>query len=412
MTKKHYDWANGPAVIDAHSITKHSVLREYLIEYLVTLTQHFGKDRLSLSIIDGFCGGGVYTMDGQEILGSPFVLLDAVEHAKKLINLKRIKPVEFDIEYWFIDKDPRATAFLKQAFIDRGVQANHLHIVTSTFEEQADRLIEAVQKKTPKAGRSIFVLDQYGYSQVPIPKLHAIFSKLNKAEVLLTFHFDALARYATSNNLQAALDRLGAQNILEGHSIEQLKREHPKGWKAVLQNALYREITSKSGAKFHTPFYIRSSAGSGEFWLLHLSSHAKARDVMTGVHWSLQNQCVHYGQAGIIFKAGYVSAADSTYTKQVGFGFDEDAHALSIRALVNELPEIIEAKGSIEAHELFVGLCNDLVATEAIMVEALQELASGGVIQVSSADGKPRARSAKIDGKDLLSMNQKSFHFL
>jgi len=408
MTKKHYNWANGPAVIDEHSITKHSVLRAYLIEYLVTLTQHFGKDKLSLSIIDGFCGGGVYTMDGQEILGSPFVVLDAVEQAKKLINVSRIKPVEIDIEYWFIDKDSKATAFLKNAFVERGVHAHNFHIVTSTFEDQADRLIEAVKKKTPIAGRSIFILDQYGYSQVPLPKLHAIFSKLSKAEVLLTFHFDALARYASSDNLRNALSRLGAQNVLEGHSIERLKKEHPKGWKAFLQNALYREITSQSGALFHTPFYIRSDAGSGDFWLLHLSSHAKARDVMTGVHWGLQNQCVHYGQAGIIFKAGYVTAADTNYS----FGFDEDARALSIRALVNELPEIIRGKGSIEAHQLFVELCNDLVATEAIMAEALQELSSAGVIQVSTADGKPRARSANIDGKDLLSMNQASFHFL
>ena len=117
MAQSHYDWRNGPAEVDPHSVTKHEVLVGYLIRYFEQRTLNArGRERLRITLVDGFCGGGLYTLKGMgtEILGSPLRMLDAVREASVRVNAERIKPIDLDVRYIFIDKDARALSHLKQ----------------------------------------------------------------------------------------------------------------------------------------------------------------------------------------------------------------------------------------------------------------------------------------------------------
>lgn len=125
MAQNHYDWADGPAELDAHSLTKHEVLVGYLLRYFEQRTLNArGRERLRITLVDGFCGGGLYTIRGkqQEVLGSPLRMLAVVEEARILINLGRTKPIELDVQYVFIDKDVDPAAFVRgdadEAFFD------------------------------------------------------------------------------------------------------------------------------------------------------------------------------------------------------------------------------------------------------------------------------------------------------
>lgn len=88
MAKSHYDWKNGPAKLQQHSVAKHNLLRSYLSAYFPTLVSSPHQEELRLTIVDGFAGGGAYTHSttGELVLGSPFICLQAVKEAEARIN--------------------------------------------------------------------------------------------------------------------------------------------------------------------------------------------------------------------------------------------------------------------------------------------------------------------------------------
>jgi hypothetical protein len=58
----HYIWISGeePPILGQHSIAKHRILKEYLEKYIKILTVNLAQERLKLTLVDGFAGGGVY----------------------------------------------------------------------------------------------------------------------------------------------------------------------------------------------------------------------------------------------------------------------------------------------------------------------------------------------------------------
>ena len=110
MSKKHYDWDNGPAELKQHSVAKHELLRSYLAEYFPTLVSSPSQDELRLTIVDGFAGGGLYLHESSSelMLGSPFICLQAAEEAEARINANRVKKVAFNVDFVFVEQNPNA----------------------------------------------------------------------------------------------------------------------------------------------------------------------------------------------------------------------------------------------------------------------------------------------------------------
>ncbi len=113
MPGKEYAWKVGdpPPFIEAHSLTKHKVLEDYLYRCLHILTQHPMLTQFKLTLVDGFAGGGLYQQKGvSELqLGSPLQFLKTAEAALAHIPLERrergIKnDVEIQLHYYFVEK--------------------------------------------------------------------------------------------------------------------------------------------------------------------------------------------------------------------------------------------------------------------------------------------------------------------
>lgn len=405
MNHNHYNWSNGPAELKDHSKTKHELLSAYLFKYLLTLNKFVGKTEFRLTIVDGFSGGGLYENSGEIIPGSPLIALETVRAAASVINDGRSNAVKLDVDYWFVDSSSSACDFLKETLRQRNwLPSNDIRIVNSKFTLSLDAILTTIRRKSPISGRSIFVLDQYGYSEVPLEALRRIFRALPKAEIILTFHFDSLARYASDSNLRAIETTLGMDSLFGNASIKDIKRERPKTWRAYLQSLLYHRITRGAGAKYYTPFFIKSDTGGGDYWLLHLSMHSMARDVMTGVHWELANRFVHYGGAGIdMFHAGYITSADTRFCGQTGFSFDVDARSQSIEALTKQIPKLIDERPGISVAELYADVCNSMPATKAQLKDALSILSAHGEITVMSVQDtqRRRSRAARSNGNKI-----------
>jgi three-Cys-motif partner protein len=402
MAKRHYDWSDGPAEIDAHSQTKHEILVEYLIRYFEQRTLNArGRDLFRITLIDGFCGGGLYKLRGtqQIIHGSPLRILKAVEAAQKRVNIGRTKPLHLDVQYVFIDKNKPAVEHLRQLLKEEGYEPmldKSIHLICDTFHSSSERVLKMIGSHTPRSSKALFFLDQYGYTEVPAPLIQRIFSMLPSAEILLTFHVSAFATYSNDELALKVSETLKVdiQKILGGRTIDDLK-SNDADWRRFIQGALYEALVVDCGAKFFTPFFIRGSgSGHGEYWLVHLSQHHRAQDVMKQVHWLHSNHSVHYGGPGLNMLAPHTMGFMQDFDG--GFSFDDVARDMSDKALHTELGQRIfaEAKPTTFA-QLFADTCNGSPATSSMYKTALEKLTYEGNVAIYSSDGQSRRRQAK-----------------
>ncbi|MBI3380990.1 MAG: three-Cys-motif partner protein TcmP [Aquabacterium sp.] len=423
MTLKQYNWKDGPDFIQQHSVAKHRILQAYLAAYFQTLVSSPNREILKLTLVDGFAGGGVYVhQDTREVVkGSPFIFLEATREAEYLINKDRHKPVQLLVDYFFTEADPHAHKHLDKVLREAGYGGqigNGIYLEHARFQDKADAIIEFIKKKSPRNGRSIFALDQYGYKEVPTQLMRKIFESLPSAEVILTFGVDSFMNFANDGDqVKDILDGLGLPDIFAGRSVEEIKASD-RDWRLFLQSTLYRRLVENCGARHFTPFFIRNRGGHGDYWLIHMSQHHRARDVMTEVHWANNNYFIHYGGAGLdMFQmVGYDPAHDSQYLKQsaLGFEFDDVAKHASIAALNEHIPRRVYADDTgISFGELFATTCNSSPASAQIYRESVGQLVAERVIEVVSVDGGSRRSSGQIKATDqLLAPRQRAISFV
>jgi hypothetical protein len=168
---------------------------------------------------------------------------------------------------------------------------------------------------------------------------------------------------------------------------------------------LYRRLVESCGARHFTPFFVRNRSGHGDYWLIHLSQHHRARDVMTEVHWSNNNYFIHYGGAGLdMFQMiGYDPAHDSALRGQstLGFEFDDVARRSSIEALSDHIPRRVYANDAgISFGELFATTCNSSPASAQIYRESLGRLLHEKAIEIIGVDGAKRRSAVQIKATD------------
>ncbi len=424
MARKPYEWpADGkPATIQQHSLAKHEVLHSYLIDYIKTVVSSPQQEELKLTMVDGFAGGGIYIHDAtrQTVLGSPFTFLRAAEAAADVMNRERLKPIRMSFDYFFVERNADAHASLLRTLADQGYGARlgrDIHVFNTTFEKQAPAILAYIKTKNPRNGRSIFLLDQYGYTDVPASQIRDIFQTLPASEVILTFNVDSFLTYANDTASTKTLTGIGIPDVLRGRTIPDIKRSE-KDWRLYIQSCLYRDLVEACGARYYTLFFIRTR-GHGNYWLVHLSQHPRARDVMARVHWTKNNHFIHYGGAGIdMFRVlGYSADRDSAYTRQGdmdGFCFDDVAETSSITMLMEQLPHMIYAHDEgLSFGELFATTCNLSPADSLRYKEALARLVQHRDIAILGPDGERRLKATTITDKDqLIRAKQSSFGFL
>jgi three-Cys-motif partner protein len=402
-----FEWRIGsePPLIETHSLAKHRVLKSYLQTYVSVLTVNRAQEVLRLSLIDGFAGGGLYldARTKEERPGSPLIMLDAMKEAEAAAQTVRSKPFALDVHYFFIEKNADSLGYLRRTIAEsefRGLLDDKIHLIQAEFVETVPQIVGFV-KARGRAGRAIFSLDQYGYSDVPFPTLRGILASLENAEVILTFATDWLIDYLGENEqTQQILANLGIH--LPPKTIATAKGQAK--WRRIIQIELHKEIQERSGARFYTPFFIRSSEAHRDYWLVHLSGHFRARDVMVGLHWKENRSFAHYGRPGLRM-LGYDSQFDEDWNKQklLGFFFDDTALALSQGELMEQLPErLASLKEGVEFSEFFAQVTNEVPVTQKIMAGVFRELAREGLIEIRDSTGLTARRSGIPRSSDII----------
>jgi three-Cys-motif partner protein len=404
VSHENHQWLLGenPPILRAHSVAKHRVLRSYLEKYVSVLTSDPRRDQLRLTLVDGFAGGGLYLhhRTGERTVGSPLIMLEAMKTAEFVARERRKKPFHLDVQYIFIERDNAARDFLTHTIqiSEFGpLLGSKIEVLGGEFLSHLGYLVDHVRKRN---GRSIFSLDQFGYKDAPLPAIRRVLTSLPKAEILLTFAIDHLIDYLGANEAtRKRIERLELE--LTGDQLRAAK-EQPH-WRRLIQTDLHGQVFRGSGAKYFTPFFIRSEDSHRDLWLIHLSGHHRARDVMVQLHWQLSTCFSHYGGAGLQM-LGYDQSLDASVTQQTQlFAFDDEAKALTLSELQAQFPaRLAKYRDGIPFQQLFTEFTNETPATSEMMKAALKEAIADGELSLKDSAGSTAKRPRNLKDSDII----------
>ena len=394
MSTENHEWRIGAEapLIRPHSVTKHRVFQQYLTRYVGTLTADLRIPKLRLTLVDGFAGGGAYrdewTKEHRD--GSPLLMLKAMRDAAMEAQEKRSKEFQLDAEYFFIEAKKCAFEYLEMTLKKSEfgpLLDSNVTLLNDTFEKQVDRLLKHARAKGAKH-RTIFVLDQFGWKDVPFAALRRIFATLENAEVILTFATDWLVNFLSGEDkMQSTLERVGLRFPVD--EIEAAKQAPT--WRGLIETNLSHQVHHGSGARYFTPFFIRSKDAHCDHWLIHLSMHSRARDVMTELHWAEGTSFEHFGGPGLMM-LGYNQDEDPNCTGARSlfpeYRFDKFANNTTHAALVAQLPERVSRHpAGIDFRGFFASVANETPATAEQLKVALAEIHRAGLIEVRDKTG-------------------------
>lgn len=397
-----YNWRIGcpPPSLDQHSLVKHRIIESYVREYILTLMSQVRIPKLQLTLVDGFAGGGAYLANDRlgEVDGSPILMMRAVREARFRLNCGRKSPREVAVDYEFIEANRDAVAYLNdriQAKTEGGVidqiDTSHVRVSNGKFIDHLPRLIGAVKQK--KLGeRAIFVLDQYSY-MLPMSDIATIIHSIRGAEVLLTFNVGSLITFLANRDAnRLPIEKIGLDRYIPWGEIKAIKTE--KHWRKTLQRHLALGIRSETGARFATLFFVRPDCNTPwDYWLIHLSNHYKAHEVMKDLHWEHASVFGHELEPGV-FMQGYDPKCDEEYTGQESFDFGESSREACVNGIQEHFGQQIFAhNGPVRLRDLIERCAANSPGSTQHFMGGLSHLHRSGDVIVCSADGKMRRPS-------------------
>jgi three-Cys-motif partner protein len=410
MKKKNgFEWQIGsaPPPLQAHSAAKLKLIEYYLARYFETVVPDPRSDRLQISLVDGFCGGGAFLgSDGYIKPGSSLVMLKAIELSERHLNKRRIKKLKIDARYYFVDRSADAISYLKQEITKNGYGAQigtSIHLINGKFEDHYTAIVSDVLAKA-RAGRSIFLLDQFGYKDVPMPVCRQIFEALPRSEIILTFAIDWLIDYISTN--ASFLKAVAPVELSEPDIKKYLETKGVRGHRYIVQRLVIKRLQIGTGAPYFTPFFIRSPEADRDLWLIHLSKHPTARNVMTSSHWAIQNASIHQGEAGLNMLGFDPHWQD---TLPFDFEFDQNAAVKITEALQNDIPykiELLDTYGPITFDAFQRAIANDTAARIDQIEGAVMRLHGEKVLDVLTPSGQLKRPDAKLVNTDRIQLTR------
>lgn len=402
-TEHSFEWKLGqqPPKLQSHSAAKLKLIDHYLAQYFETVVPDPRSDRLQISLVDGFCGGGAFSdIENDIVPGTPIMMMNAVKSAESRINRGRRKRLSIDARYYFVDKSKQAISYLRHELNELGVGAQigtSIKLIEGSFQENYDKIAKDILSRA-RAGRSIFLLDQFGYNQVPLTACREILRSLPRSEIILTFAIDWLVDYLSKN--ASFLKGVAPIEISTDQINRCLETKGSHGHRYLVQRLLIGHLQIRTMAPYFTPFFIRSIDSGRDLWLIHLSKHPTARNVMTSSHWAIQNASIHQGKPGLNMLGFDPRWEDEL---QMTFEFDENAEAQIVRALLDDLPyriETLDSHGPVTFDAFQREIANDTAARIDQVECALIDLHRENEVEILTPSGQFKRPNTRLKSTD------------
>jgi three-Cys-motif partner protein len=400
------NWTSGQLPgLEHHSAKKLDLLHDYLVLYLeIVLRNAPGKEIQEITLIDGFAGGGLYE-EGKT--GSPISILTAVKAAEAKVNIGREKKIKISPICFFIEEDPCAFECLKACLTTLGYGSQigkTIHLRNASFEPCVAEIIHDIKRRHKRGGhRTIFFLDQCGYTQVPAGVIQKIDQQLGgRAEFIINFSitwFGEFLSEKTAKNFSTSIQKLGLENHVNADAMLKERQALGGSWKHAVESHIGSGFHHATGIKFFTPFYIEPVKNHRGYWLLHLAHSSRARQAMTEIHWEKHNGSRHYGPKGYGILSYKPDLDPTEYIE--GMAFDDTSRAECQKRLAPDFARLLrdEHDGGITYEALEDLTSNNTIADAALLNDVIWELYQSGDFEVLSPSGR-RKTTRNFSGDD------------
>ncbi len=391
-------WQPGaePPRIAAHTDAKLRLLAAYLDRYFDVVCALPRMDVLRIALVDAFAGGGLYKRHGLPRIGSPLVMIDAVQRAIARINSGRRKPLRIETRFYFVDADPSAIEHLKITLADTDMPLDMRESISVRNAAASDALSVIVREISAwtRSGRSIFFLDQCGYADVPNQDVRLIYQSLPKSEVIVTYNFGAIYDYMNHN--ARFLAAMAPFEFSPEHLLMLLKERRRQAGRFFAGRLLGQMLKSNIGARFASRFFLHSDAANRDMWFVHYSKVPRSRLVMSEAHWAIKNSSITQGPAGLDM-LGF----SPDWENQIGldFGFEYTDEGRIHTALMTDLPQLLDQfdESSAPTFDTLLALSADnTAATEGQFNKALRSLETEREIEVLTPSGGQKKPDAQL----------------
>ena len=382
--------------IEAHTDAKLRLLEAYLDRYFDVVCVLPRMDVLRIALVDAFAGGGLYWRDGSPRIGSPLVMIDAVHRAIARINSGRRKPLRIEARFYFVDADASAIEHLKITLAATDIpqdMRDSISLRNATASNALPAIVREIAAWT-RSGRSIFFLDQCGYTDAPNRDVRLIYQALPKSEVIVTYNFGAIYDYM--NDHARFLAAMAPFEFSSEHLILLLKERRRQAGRFFAGRLLGQMLKSSIGSRFASRFFLHSDAANRDMWFVHYSKVPRSRLVMSEAHWAIKNSSITQGSAGLDM-LGF--SPDWENQISLDFGFEHTDEGRIHTALMADLPRLLDQfdESSAPTFDTLLALSADnTAATEGQFNEALRSLESEREIEVLTPSGGQKKTDAQL----------------
>ena len=384
-----FSWKDGRTPLcPVHSRIKLEILRDYLMAYFPTISQNKRMDYVNIELIDAFAGGGVLidVETKTPINGSPKVMIGAVRDSEAAIAAKKTKPFSINARFHFADADRDAHLRLKGDLIDSryrdDIDCGRILLDNLKFDQFLSVVLRRI-KSRPRQ-KAIFFLDQCGWNQATLRDCNRILTHLPKAEIIWNISVESLAMFANDkDSFRVATDNFGVDL---GDAISARgDAKRLSDWRKSLVSHYLQEIKRNCVARFVSPFMVQHS-GWG-YWLLHLSNHKEANDVMKLTHWRHQNSSLHEGFPGLRM----LEFNRENWNQSSLFRFDAEADQATREALREEMrPRIRDLGQAPTVGQLIESVANETPADRRRIIQSLGDLKAEKACRFVGPSGEKR----------------------
>ena len=410
----HFIWQPGaePPIIQSHTDAKLRLLEAYLQRYFEVVCAVPGMDVLRIALVDSFAGGGVFRRDGGFRLGSPLVMIDAVRQAEARLNATRRKPLRIEARFFFVDNDSNAIDYLRSTLRTVEIPQHLRNSITVEQAASSDALPAIVHKISgwSPAGRSIFLLDQFGYTDAPTQDVRLIYQSLPKSEVIVTYNFGAIYDYM--NEQARFLAAMAPLELSAEHVRTLLKQREAQAGRFFAGRLLGKLLRDNVGSRYASRFFLRSEDAGRDMWFVHYSKIPRSRLVMNEAHWAIKNASVTQGDAGLDMLGFRPNWEDQI---SIDFGFAESDEGRIHNALIADLPiwlERFDPHAGSTMDTLLALTADGTAATQAQFNDAVKSLETRGEIEVLTPNGNRKRTSAQVrSGHRIVLPRQRRFSF-
>ena len=393
-----FDWRPEaePPQIQSHTDAKLRLLAAYIDGYFDAVCAIPHMDVLRIAFVDAFSGGGLFKQGQDWRYGSPLVMIDAVNRARKRINKTRRKEFRIEVKYFFVDESEDAVEFLRNSLDATALAQDPFDTIDIRREIASEALPGIIEniKDWSSTGRSIFFLDQCGYTDVSHRDVRLIYRSLPKSEIIATYNFGAIYDYMTET--PKFLSSVAPIELTADHLKELLIEKESQAGRFFASRLLGQFFKWQIGAQFMSRFFLRSEIAGRDMWFVHYSKVMRSRLVMNDSHWSIGNASVTQGDAGLDM-VGF--RPDWEGQIEIDFGFSQMDEGQMHTALMNDFPQFMQQFDGDEpptVGELFSRLADTTAATEDQLRAALGALETNSAFDFLTPSGEKKRPSALL----------------